>query len=320
MLLSALLIVFVFLRVTNQIFSTLLPTKSFLRKVVKGFLTVLNLLVGILLLIFAAIIYNESLREKLFYHFAVNIIAKPSPLDIDRCDLLSRENIRGKVMEIGFGPATNFRCWSNKNHISEWIGVDPNNLFRDYLEEEKVRQNITFPTSTIWKRGEDLDIPEESVDVVVGAHVLCSVDDVNEVLKQVARALKPGGKYYFMEHVAAKGETPEAEQLRFYQQLFQPLFNVIGKGCLFKRTWEYFENGPNSIHASGGYLKDFDIEFRYAHLNAPMPIIAPHILGVATKRPITNAEVKEVKSEEVQSRADNIVEADMEITGETIVG
>lgn len=39
---------------------------------------------------------------------------------------------------------------------------------------------------------------------VVATHVLCSVDDIDAVLAQVSRALKPGGTYHFMEHVATQ--------------------------------------------------------------------------------------------------------------------
>ena len=42
---------------------------------------------------------------------------------------------------------------------------------------------------------------DNSVDAVIVTLVLCSVEDVPKVLSEVKRVLKPGGKFYFFEHV-----------------------------------------------------------------------------------------------------------------------
>ena len=50
-------------------------------------------------------------------------------------------------------------------------------------------------------------MPANSVDAVLGTHVLCSVTDPVRVLDEVRRVLRPGGLYVFEEHVAAPRGT-----------------------------------------------------------------------------------------------------------------
>merc|ERR1712192_246304 len=55
--------------------------------------------------------------------------------------------------------------------------------------------------------GEDLaaaGIADSSVDAVVMTLVLCTVDDQIKTLSEVKRVLKPGGKFYYMEHIIAQ--------------------------------------------------------------------------------------------------------------------
>lgn len=150
--------------------------------------------------------------------------------------------------------------------------MEPNSFFAADLADEKVRHNITFPTRTVWLRGEDLDIEAESFDYVVGAHVLCSVTDTWEVLRQVRRALKPGGQFLFLEHVAAERNTP----LFFVQVLLQPFMFIFGAGCQFRELWLDLQESAA--------LPGFDVNLQKRDLPMPLPFFKPHVLGSATKR------------------------------------
>eukprot|EP00286_Rhodomonas_abbreviata_P012753 CAMPEP_0181326032 /NCGR_PEP_ID=MMETSP1101-20121128/21263_1 /TAXON_ID=46948 /ORGANISM="Rhodomonas abbreviata, Strain Caron Lab Isolate" /LENGTH=136 /DNA_ID=CAMNT_0023434421 /DNA_START=12 /DNA_END=422 /DNA_ORIENTATION=- len=134
--------------------------------------------------------------------------------------------------------------------------------------------NISFPISTVWLRGENVDIIPESFDYVVGSHVLCSVDNVRQVLKQVKRALKPGGTYYFTEHIAAPTESP----LRPWQELLEPVFNVVANGCKFKSLWLDLSEETG--------LPGFDVSVRFMDAPIPIPFLQPHLQGQAVKRRI----------------------------------
>lgn len=90
------------------------------------------------------------------------------------------EGISGRVLEIGPGPATNFRCLYPPSDITEWVGVEPNNYFLNSIEEQKLKYNISFDTRLTWLRGEAIDAESEMFDAVISTHVLCTVADVNQ--------------------------------------------------------------------------------------------------------------------------------------------
>ena len=94
------------------------------------------------------------------------------------------EDIKGRVLEIGPGPATNFRCLYPPTEITEWVGVEPNNYFLESIEEQKRLHNISFSTQLTWLKGENIDVDDESFDAVMGTHVLCSVSDVDQVSRR----------------------------------------------------------------------------------------------------------------------------------------
>jgi SAM-dependent methyltransferase len=210
---------------------------------------------------------NSEIRAKFFSKLMTNM-SKDSSLDEIRCDLF--KNIKGKVLELGPGPGTNYKCWKDNKDITEWVGVEPNNYFSDSLIEEKELQKLSFPTKVVWMNGEsNLDIDVGSFDYVIGTHVLCSVSNVNEVLIQVKRALKPGGIYYFIEHVI---DETEGSILYYIQNFIQPIFKIIANGCTFRDTW-------NDINT----LKDEGFQVVMNHFKAPVPIflIKNHIKGYA---------------------------------------
>jgi ubiquinone/menaquinone biosynthesis C-methylase UbiE len=69
-----------------------------------------------------------------------------------------------------------------------------------------------------------------SFDTVLSSLVLCSVTDVDAVLAEVARVLKPGGRFLFLEHVAHADPGP-----RRLQAVLTPVWRMVGGGCHLTR-------------------------------------------------------------------------------------
>ena len=63
--------------------------------------------------------------------------------------------------------------------------------------------------------------------MVVSTLVLCSVANPEATLQEIHRVLKPGGRFIFLEHVAA----PEGSGLRRLQNLAQPAWTTMADGC-----------------------------------------------------------------------------------------
>lgn len=209
---------------------------------------------------------NENIRSRLFAKLMTTMNADGKMVE-ERCGLL--KTISGKVLEFGPGPGTNFRCMSDRP-IDSWTGVEPNTHFSDAINSEKLRQNITFETKTVWLNGNNVDVDVNSFDAVLATHVLCSIADIEQIMKQVDRALKPGGTFYFMEHVAG----PEGSNLRILQSMLAPFFYIVGNGCEFKETWNNIKTSPA--------LSSYEINMNHfdADILAPM---RPHIIGTARK-------------------------------------
>ncbi|MFW9263007.1 class I SAM-dependent methyltransferase [Nostoc sp. CALU 546] len=138
-----------------------------------------------------------------------------------------------------------------------------------YLKQEAERfglHNIEVRLGS----AERLDIEDNSIDVVVSTHVLCSVTDLVTTLREIGRVLKPDGRFLFIEHVAAECGT----WTRRIQDGIEPVWKTMFDNCHPNReTGEILENiGFESVD--------------YQQFNLSFPIVSPHIAGVARKKTV----------------------------------
>ncbi|XP_074530601.1 thiol S-methyltransferase TMT1A-like [Halichoeres trimaculatus] len=170
------------------------------------------------------------------------------------------------LLEIGCGSGTNFEYYPAGCKV---ICTDPNPNFQKYLKSSMSENDQLIYERFVVASGEDMGaIEDESVDIVVCTLVLCSVKDISQTLREVLRILRPGGAFFFLEHVVADPST----WTHFIQHVLQPAWYYFGDGCVATReTWKYVE--------SAGFS---DLKLR--HIAAPLvSIIKPHILGYAIK-------------------------------------
>jgi ubiquinone/menaquinone biosynthesis C-methylase UbiE len=81
-------------------------------------------------------------------------------------------------------------------------------------------------------RGETLPFDDGRFDVAVSTWTLCSVGDAGQVLSEVHRVLKPGGRLLFIEH----GLSHEAGVARWQRRL-TPLQRRVADGCHLDRDF-----------------------------------------------------------------------------------
>ncbi|MBX4204796.1 MAG: class I SAM-dependent methyltransferase [Candidatus Doudnabacteria bacterium] len=172
--------------------------------------------------------------------------------------------LSGKVLEIGPGAGTNFKYFPKEIH---WIGIEPNEVINQELIKEAQRQgltNIEIKNS----QAEQLPLESDSCDAVIATFVLCSVLDQKKVLAEIFRVLKPGGRYLFIEHVAA----PRGSLLRLYQNAANPFHRLYAGNCNINReTAKYIQaTGFKNVSITEGKEKLFLLPW-------------PHIWGVAEK-------------------------------------
>jgi ubiquinone/menaquinone biosynthesis C-methylase UbiE len=168
--------------------------------------------------------------------------------------------LAGTVVEIGPGAGANLRFYGAG---VRWVGIEPNPWAHDYLREEAARVGLAAELRA--GTAEALPLPDASADAVVSTLVLCTVRDVARALAEVRRVLRPGGRFVFMEHVAA----PPRTRTRVAQRLVRPVWPLFADGCHPDRDTE-------RAIGDAGFARVELTRFR-----APMPVIGPHIAGVA---------------------------------------
>ncbi len=170
--------------------------------------------------------------------------------------------LAGTLIEIGAGTGANLPYL--KSGV-RWFGVEPNPAMRRYVEH-KARQ-LGVNAQLVEGRAERLPLASASADAVISTLVLCGVADQRAVLEEILRVLKPGGRFVFLEHVAAEPGTATRRR----QRLIRPVWSLLADGCRPDReTWRAIE--------STGFA-----HLEYERFRLPLPIAGPHIAGVAIK-------------------------------------
>ncbi|KAJ6172427.1 hypothetical protein N7470_001494 [Penicillium chermesinum] len=123
----------------------------------------------------------------------------------------------GVVLELGPGPGNQIHRF-DPGLIQQIYGVEPNPFFRDAVDAKLEQSGLRDKYKLIDCGIEDSDvlraegITEGSVDTVLSIQVLCAVKDPRNVMKEVWKLLKPGGKFVFWEHGASRDRLTSATQ------------------------------------------------------------------------------------------------------------
>ena len=171
--------------------------------------------------------------------------------------------LTGTVVELGPGTGVNLRYLDGER--VKWIGVDPNPFMQPYLLREAERLGMAADV----RMGTAYELPaeDESVDAVICTLVLCSIGDQSRVLREVMRVLRPGGRFVFIEHVAASRGSRLRRVQRLVASLWRPLFDGCNPCC---------ETAAELERAGFAAVE-------YERIVAPLPVVSPQIVGVARK-------------------------------------
>jgi ubiquinone/menaquinone biosynthesis C-methylase UbiE len=177
------------------------------------------------------------------------------------------ENIPNSVVELGPGTGANLRYYRQGTFLT---AIEPNLMMHDQLRKNAKQYEITLDIRD--SKAEDLDLTDESTEAVISTLVLCTVGDMNQVLSEAYRVLKPGGRFLFLEHIAA----PKGTLLRHFQNLY-----------LIHQPWRWCFEGcrinceTDSALKMAGFSK---IELERFELKSLLPVPIRHfITGIATK-------------------------------------
>lgn len=186
------------------------------------------------------------------------------PKEMPALRRLTLQNTKGKILELGIGTGANLPFYPKG--IKSITVVEPSDAMRARAIKKADMSHMTI----MWHqgKGEMLPFRNDSFDTVVSTGVLCSVEDVDTVLSELYRVLKPGGKFHFLEHGISKDESLEK-----LQRKLNGLNKIIACGCNLTRNIEYHIKKST-----------FDInELLHVDSFAGIGKLYPTIRGAATK-------------------------------------
>ena len=135
--------------------------------------------------------------------------------------------VEGDVLEIGFGTGLNLSYYPDEIH--KIITVDNNPGVHQLAQKRIEKSNVRVDHRIL--SGENLPMADNTFDSVVSTWTLCSIKKVEQAVKEIHRVLKPGGKFFFIEHGLSNEPSIQA-----WQNRFNPVQKIIADGCHLNRN------------------------------------------------------------------------------------
>ena len=167
---------------------------------------------------------NTSFYENRILPYLLNVFMNTKGTREERTRSLA--GVKGTVLEVGFGSGLNLPYYPQM--VTKVVGVDPSHTSA-HLARKRIAAS-TFPVEFVGLSAEKLPVADASFDSVVSTFTLCTIPDVAGALREMRRALKPEGRFYFVEH----GHADDTRVARWQDRLDGFEQKVFG-GCHLNR-------------------------------------------------------------------------------------
>lgn len=133
----------------------------------------------------------------------------------------------GRVFELGVGGGLNQRFYDPAK-VTAFAGIDPGDKLLDFARA--AARDKGWEADIRSGRGEAIPFPDATFDTVVSTYTLCSVADQAQVLAELRRILKPGGRLLYLEHGRAPDPGPSK-----WQRRIEPVWKRVMGNCHLTR-------------------------------------------------------------------------------------
>jgi ubiquinone/menaquinone biosynthesis C-methylase UbiE len=152
-------------------------------------------------------------------------------------------NLRGEVLEIGFGSGLNVPFYPAR--LTRVRALDPATVGRKLAAQRVAASPV--PIEYIGLDAQRIPLPDDSMDSVLTTWTLCTIPDVAGAMAELRRVLRPGGTLHFVEH----GRAPDPKVARAQDRL-EPFQSRVFGGCRLTRSIDQI------VQASGLELTGLD--------------------------------------------------------------
>ncbi|NDJ25754.1 methyltransferase domain-containing protein [Nostoc sp. B(2019)] len=135
-------------------------------------------------------------------------------------------DVTGEVLEIGFGTGLNLAYYPYSIHKITTVDVNPG---MNALANKRISDSGIIVEQLLLS-SENLPMPDNTFDSVVSTWTLCSIANVQQALQEVYRVLKPGGRFFFVEHGLS-----DKTSVQVWQHRLTPIQKVVADGCHLNR-------------------------------------------------------------------------------------
>ncbi len=157
---------------------------------------------------------------------------------------------KGVVLDVGAGSGHNFPYF-DPTRVEKVFALEPSAGMRSLARKREAA--AAYPIEWLDLPGEQIPLPDASVDTAVLTFTLCTIPDWAAALAQIKRVLKPDGKLLFCEH----GLAPDTDVQRRQQQ-WNGIWKKCAGGCHLNRpVADYLRQAGFTIRQlDSGYLPD----------------------------------------------------------------
>ncbi|MDP9116070.1 MAG: class I SAM-dependent methyltransferase [Actinomycetota bacterium] len=185
----------------------------------------------------------------------------------DRHDLLVEAT--GRTLELGAGAGHNLPHYTSS--VSALVVSEPS---PHMVAQLRGRLESDPPPVGSWELAqfgvEDLPFEDASFDTVVATFVHCTIPDPPAALNEIARVLRPNGRYLFLEHV----RSPDNAVLARFQDLVEVPHRYLAAGCYpNRRTEELLAASTLNVE-----------RLERGHMPRAFPSVRPTIKGSARRQ------------------------------------
>lgn len=164
--------------------------------------------------------------ERVLFPRLCDLLLRSPRIMQERRDALAAAT--GLILEIGFGTGLNLLCYPGRVRAITTLDTNPGMhvLARRRIRRAGIRVDHHVAS------GERLPFGDATFDCVVSTFTLCSIDGVEQAIREGHRVLRPGGRFLFLEH----GASPDISVQRWQRRL-NPLQMWLGGGCRLDRNF-----------------------------------------------------------------------------------